>query len=782
MSIFYIGGTRYDGASLWEVTDTGSSISITNSLATDSGNVTAIARAFSGNVYVGLGTAVYKYNSNFLLDTSWANNGIFECGDIVNDLAVDGSEYLAIAHNTLGSNVRLLDPSGAEEWSTVMGSAGEGVSFTNSGDVLFAYKVGGVGQKTISLLKRADGTSIESYFAYYNSGQSRKAISGIVNTEVKVFGIRDRGSFKVGSVRSYPIDDGDHSDWIQSLGSSNVYDLILHGNGYLYVAGQKGSIDKSIWKIDPADGTIVASYETGSNIHEISAMGHGVSAKLVAVGYEAINEDGHTVNVSVFDTDLVYQYGLNAIGGNVLFSCIGEAEVMSAAPVITDQSESITVDHGTSVSFSITATGIPDPTYQWYKDSVAISGETSNSIDLGAVEIENAATYYCVATNIAGSATSNNMVLGINPYLVSQTPDTELDAGSDITLEVVVAGKPATFTYQWSLNGVILVGETSNTYALTSVDSSNAGDYVCTVVETGGTSWTIDVEIELTVITREAGSRLSGVINAEKNAKRSKNPWVLLLEFEFVDGTMYRIAQWKKEIIFEEHSFFPLNFEYDFIEQSSDGSLNCSTLKISNITFPLEYELQDPDRIIGSTVRFIWVNLEYLEEDYSEMDITFDILFGSYDWKWVSLEVGMPNLLIHAFPEGRYLPEGCNNEWKEFDCGYEGLDIVDVNISGASEVIIEVASHTFVDGDSITLENVNGISASLDGNYIATATDSTHISLAGTTAAEYSGAYTSGGKISFRYCRQTLSDCRLRQNSSRFMAFIGLGAGTIKLV
>ena len=780
MSVFYIGGARYDGASLWEVTDTGSSISITNSLATTSGNVEAIARAFSGNVYVGLGTAVYKYDSNFLLDTTWASNGIFECGDFVNDLAVDGSEYLAIAHDTFGTNIHLLDPSGVEVWSTAIGTDGEGVSFTNPGDILFAYKVGGVGAKSIALLNRADGTNIETYFVYYNSGQSRKAVSnGLINT--KVYGIRDRGAFSAGSVRGYPIDNGNVYDWVRNLGSNNLYDMILHPNGYLYVVGSVGSGSASIWKIDPVDGSIVASYETGSRLHEISAMGYGSSAKLIAVGYSATNEDGQTVNVSVFDTDLVYQYGLNANDGSIIYSVLGAAEIMAVAPIISDQSTGITVDHGTSVSFFITAAGIPDPTYQWYKDSEAISGETSDSIDLGAVEIENAAIYYCVATNVAGSATSNNMVLGINPYLVSQTPDTELDAGTAITLEVVVAGEPATFTYQWSLNSVILAGETSSTYEMASVDSGDMGDYLCAVVETGGTGWSVNVEIELTVITREAGSRLSGVLNAEKNTKRSENPWVLLLEFEFIDRTFYRIAQWKKEVIFEEHEFGPFNFNYDFIEQSSDGSLTCSTLKISNVIFPLEYELQDPDRIIGSTVRFIWVNLEYLEEDYSEMDITFDILFGSYDWKWISLEVGMPNLLIHAFPEGRYLPEGCDNEWKDFDCGYTGLDIVDVDISGAAEVIVEVASHTFVDGDAITLEDINGISA-LDGDYIATATDSTHISLVGTTATEYSGAYTSGGKISFRYCRKTLSDCRRRQNSNRYMAFIGLGAGTIKLV
>ena len=47
-----------------------------------------------------------------------------------------------------------------------------------------------------------------------------------------------------------------------------------------------------------------------------------------------------------------------------------------AAPRITSEPANQTTDPGADVTFSVVATGSPDPTYQWQKNGVSISGAT----------------------------------------------------------------------------------------------------------------------------------------------------------------------------------------------------------------------------------------------------------------------------------------------------------------------------------------------------------------------------------------------------------------------
>jgi len=89
-------------------------------------------------------------------------------------------------------------------------------------------------------------------------------------------------------------------------------------------------------------------------------------------------------------------------------------------PTITSQPTSATVSAGSNVSFSIQANGNPAPTYQWYKNSTAISGATSATYTMNNVQTANNGSYYCIASNSQGTATSNTASLTVNT--VTQSP------------------------------------------------------------------------------------------------------------------------------------------------------------------------------------------------------------------------------------------------------------------------------------------------------------------------------------------------------------------------
>jgi sugar lactone lactonase YvrE len=102
---------------------------------------------------------------------------------------------------------------------------------------------------------------------------------------------------------------------------------------------------------------------------------------------------------------------------------------MAAAPVITSQPQSATVTAGSSATFSISATGRPAPTYQWYFGGTAISGATSNSYTVDAAQAANAGSYYVVATNASGTVTSTTVILTVNTQPTTTIPPTNGGGG-----------------------------------------------------------------------------------------------------------------------------------------------------------------------------------------------------------------------------------------------------------------------------------------------------------------------------------------------------------------
>jgi hypothetical protein len=85
----------------------------------------------------------------------------------------------------------------------------------------------------------------------------------------------------------------------------------------------------------------------------------------------------------------------------------------STAPVFTTQPQSATVAVGGSVTLLAVAVGAPTPTYQWQKNGANIAGANGGSLALSNLQAGDAGSYTVVASNSAGSATSQAAVVGI---------------------------------------------------------------------------------------------------------------------------------------------------------------------------------------------------------------------------------------------------------------------------------------------------------------------------------------------------------------------------------
>ncbi|MFO1514263.1 MAG: pectinesterase family protein [Verrucomicrobiota bacterium] len=95
------------------------------------------------------------------------------------------------------------------------------------------------------------------------------------------------------------------------------------------------------------------------------------------------------------------------------------------APNILSQPTNQTLNAGQPAEFSVSATGIPEPTYQWRKNGGNIPGATNASYSIAAALPTDSGTYAVLVTTPASSVLSSNAVLTVNTPIATAFPGAE---------------------------------------------------------------------------------------------------------------------------------------------------------------------------------------------------------------------------------------------------------------------------------------------------------------------------------------------------------------------
>ena len=183
----------------------------------------------------------------------------------------------------------------------------------------------------------------------------------------------------------------------------------------------------------------------------------------------------------------------------------------TTAPSFTTQPTSQAGVTGGSVTFTVAVSGNPTPGLQWKKNGTDVSGATNTSLTLNNLQSSDAGTYTVVATNSAGTATSNGAVLTVTtssaPSISVQPEGHTLAAGSSVVFGVTASG--GGLSYQWKKNGTPVGGATSAQYLLSNATGGDAGSYTVTV-SNGSGSVTSNAAV-LNVVTSSDPGRLTNV-------------------------------------------------------------------------------------------------------------------------------------------------------------------------------------------------------------------------------------------------------------------------------
>src|SRR5271166_1076897 len=163
--------------------------------------------------------------------------------------------------------------------------------------------------------------------------------------------------------------------------------------------------------------------------------------------------------------------------------------VTGAKPVITQNPVNVTVNAGSTATFTAAATGSPTPTVQWQVSTDGgatfnnVAGATATTLSFATTAGQNGNLYRAVFTNTSGSATTTAATLTVDfaPTVTSNPTNASVAAGSTATFSAAASGNP-TPTVQWQVStdgGATFTnvsGATATTLSLVAVTAGQNGN------------------------------------------------------------------------------------------------------------------------------------------------------------------------------------------------------------------------------------------------------------------------------------------------------------------
>ena len=203
--------------------------------------------------------------------------------------------------------------------------------------------------------------------------------------------------------------------------------------------------------------------------------------------------------------------------------------VMSPIQILS-QPQNVAVLLGGTAQFSVVASGLPEPSYQWvFNQTNIISGANSNRLVISNVQPIQQGGYFVVVSNSIHVVTSSVAVLIIAdpPAIVTQPLNVTIAAGGTASFNVAATGT-APLRFAWFLNETNLAAVTSGGQLLiTNVTFQQSGSYRAVVSNAVGSATSQSASLRVLV-----PPRIAAIDNADG---------VLTLTFGTLSGLRYTV-------------------------------------------------------------------------------------------------------------------------------------------------------------------------------------------------------------------------------------------------
>ena len=247
---------------------------------------------------------------------------------------------------------------------------------------------------------------------------------------------------------------------VMSAKAGYNHSFFIKREGALWGTGHNGSgqlgdgtmTDRNTYEQVAGDVTLVA----GGAVHSLYITSDG---KLRGMGQNNSAQLGDGTKADMRLSPVLIANGVMTPALVKIYALIG----------LTAQPQSTTVPIGNGASLSVTASGTPPFTYQWYLNGIAIDGATGATYAIPSADPSMNGSYTVTVSDPVETVTSNPAVLHVDvPPSIATAPSARqtVNTGENLTLTVSVTASP-TASYQWMHNGLAIGGATSSSYTIT---------------------------------------------------------------------------------------------------------------------------------------------------------------------------------------------------------------------------------------------------------------------------------------------------------------------------
>ena len=188
-----------------------------------------------------------------------------------------------------------------------------------------------------------------------------------------------------------------------------------------------------------------------------------------------------TLPVTTLGDAGLYSVVVSNLAG-VVSSRQARLDVFQAPQFVISPTNQLVALHG-NLSLVSLATGVPAPSYRWYRSTLEgfeiIPDATNAQFVISSAEVSDARRYQVTASNLLGVVVSGEAEIQVLPLplITSQPQSQKVVAGSTVNFQVQVSGD-GPFSYQWFFNGSNpLLGRTQSQLTLVGVGPEAQGAY-----------------------------------------------------------------------------------------------------------------------------------------------------------------------------------------------------------------------------------------------------------------------------------------------------------------
>ncbi|MCH7701281.1 MAG: immunoglobulin domain-containing protein [Planctomycetes bacterium] len=314
--------------------------------------------------------------------------------------------------------------------------------------------------------------------------------------------LEDGGNISGATTNTLTLDpvDADDDDTSYAVTISNDDGAVTSDSAELTVSTDVPTITSQPTDETVIEGDAAVFSVTASGLAPVSYQWRMDGSDLAgAIGTILTIPGADSADAGDYDVVVTDGNGCSAVSDTVTLT-IGTEPTSDDGVTIESHPVSQTVCEGDGVTLSVSATGTADLTYQWSMNGVEIAGATGSTLTIDLAEIGDAGDYTVEVSDGTDSLNSNTATLAVaqSPTIITSPASQTIDAGAAVTFSVTADGTEP-LSYQWSVDGAIIVGATGATLSLTSGEASSADGRVYQVTVTNDCGSATSLAATLTV-------------------------------------------------------------------------------------------------------------------------------------------------------------------------------------------------------------------------------------------------------------------------------------------